>query len=138
MIADGTVITHIYTLAGTYTVTVEITDTVGGSVVGTASDALTLTVEGGGGGPSPEALVNDLICAKDDLTFAKPQYVKAMMNKLNALKKLIDADEYAEAYDKLQNDINPKLTLGDKHSWITGGDVSDIITELLEALTAAM
>ena len=135
VILDGFLIDHIYTLSGTFTVSVLVTDTVEGVVVGTASDSITLTVIGDGEPPSPEELVQDLIDSMDDLTFITPQAYNAMMNKLQALQKLIVDGNYAEALDKLQNDIAPKLTLGDKHSWITAGDVSDILAVLLEALS---
>ena len=132
VIVDGFLIDHIYTFSGTFTVSVLVTDTVDGVVVGTVSDSFTLTVIGSP--PSPEELMQDLIDAMDDLTFITPQAHNAMVNKLHALQKQILEGNYAEALDKLQNDIAPKLMLGDKHSWITAGDVSDIIADLLDVL----
>ena len=91
------------------------TDTVEGVVIATASDAITLTVVGGGPDPNDVllAFMNDLIVTIDDLQdndFVKPQRRNTLLNKLQEVIDLINAAEYAEARSKLIHDIMPKTT----------------------------
>ncbi len=98
-----------YLLPGTHEFEIIVSDGLGG----VASTSVTVNVAASPGGLL--AMIDALIAAvqsSDDADWRNPAECRkqAMVQKLEAIKDLIEAGDYAEAYDAFLHDIKPKLT----------------------------
>ena len=74
--------------------------------------------------------ISDIIDALPDEAFTNKNHDKALINKLNALQNMIDAENYQGAIDKINNDIIPKVD-----DWMTeeyAEEEAEIIQMLLD------
>jgi parallel beta-helix repeat protein len=133
--------THVYAANSTYTVTMTVTDNDGG--IGTATITVVVNTPNSHEGVDIAAIDEYIQGLPDDAFKNNPgQRKKAFSNKLGAVIKLIEEEEYQEAKDKLQHDIRAKAdghVDGDlKNDWITDEtaqqDICGMIDEVIEYL----
>jgi hypothetical protein len=142
-IADSTAMTTTFVpdVAGTYVVQLVVND---GTV---DSDPVTIQIQAT---TSQETVIDtirnieDQISLLDPLVFKNANMQKTFINKLNAVIASIEAGNYADALDQLQNDILNKTDgcatsdAPDKNDWITDCVSQNIIYPLVQDAIAAV
>ena len=80
--------------------------------------------------------INEYIQDLDDECFKEnpSNMKKAFGNKLDAVQRLLDEENYQEAIDKLTNDIRAKMDGDGSNDWIICPNAQEDLTGMIDAL----